>query len=396
MTSAGGLSTCIGRRNIRPACCCRAPPLACAAAAQVAAANGFDRAVSFDMGGTSTDVCLIDGGLPEPAPSLVVGGYPVRLPALAIHTVGAGGGSIAGVDDGGAVTVGPRSAGAIPGPACYGHGGDQATVTDADLLLGRIPADAELPGIGRLDPRAASAAMERAGVTATDVVAVVDAAMTEAVRVVSVAQGVDPRDCALVAFGGAGPLHACAIAEALGMAAVVVPARAGVFSAVGLRRRADPARPRPFHRSGRRPGGGSGRSWCERGTALAGRRVHHVVRLSLRRPEPRAAGRLDRGLPRRPPTTQRIPPRRCVGGGRRRPGAGRARLADRSGHVRRCGAVPVTGPAIVAEEDTTVWVPPGWHGAPGRMARSCCVVRPPDQARGRRAQNGRAGSPRTA
>src|SRR5262249_17874214 len=189
----------------------------------VAAANGFARAVSFDMGGTSTDVCCIDGGLPQPASTFTVGGYPVRLPSLAIHTIGAGGGSIAGVDPGGALAVGPRSAGARPRPACYGHGGTQPTVTDADLALGRIPATAELPGIGHLDVSAAASALSEAGVVPEDVVRVVDAAMTEAVRVVTVAQGIDPRDCALVAFGGAGPLHAAAIAEALAVPAVFVP-----------------------------------------------------------------------------------------------------------------------------------------------------------------------------
>jgi N-methylhydantoinase A/oxoprolinase/acetone carboxylase beta subunit len=186
------------------------------------------------MGGTSTDVCLIVGGVPEPASSRVVAGFPVRLPALDIHTIGAGGGSIAWTDQGGALRVGPRSAGAVPGPACYGRGGRAPTVTDADLVLGRIPAGHPLPGLGRLDVRAAQGALAGAGLAASDVVTVVDAAMVEAVRAVTVARGVDPTALALVAFGGAGPLHACAVAEALGMPAVVVPARAGVLSAVGL------------------------------------------------------------------------------------------------------------------------------------------------------------------
>src|SRR5437763_3205873 len=138
-------------------------------------------------------------------------GFPIRLPSLAIHTIGAGGGSIARVDAGGALTVGPRSAGAVPGPACYGRGGTDPTVTDADLLLGRIPADATFGDLGGLDRDAAARAMERAGVTALGVVRVVDAAMERAVRVVSLERGVDPRALALVAFGGAGPLHACAI-----------------------------------------------------------------------------------------------------------------------------------------------------------------------------------------
>jgi N-methylhydantoinase A/oxoprolinase/acetone carboxylase beta subunit len=190
--------------------------------------------VTFDMGGTSTVVCLVQGGVPEPAPGREVGGFPVRLPSLDIHTIGAGGGSIARLDPGGALVVGPESAGADPGPACYGRGGTAPTVTDADLVLGRIPADAAFAGLGELDTGAARAALEEAGTPADGVVAVVDAAMERALRVVTVQRGVDPRGLALVAFGGAGPLHACALAAALEMRAVIVPPRAGVLSAVGL------------------------------------------------------------------------------------------------------------------------------------------------------------------
>jgi len=234
MTSAGGLMP-VRDAAARPASLLLSGPVAgVRAAAAIAEACGYPDAVSFDMGGTSTDVCLIRGGVPDPAPTLSVAGYPVRLPAVAVHTIGAGGGSIARIDPGGALVVGPESAGAVPGPACYGSGGVDATVTDADLVLGRIPADAVFGARGALDVAAACAALERAGVTAEGVTAVVDASMERAVRVVTVEQGVDPRDLALVAFGGAGPLHACAIADALGMRAVIVPPRAGVFSAVGL------------------------------------------------------------------------------------------------------------------------------------------------------------------
>jgi N-methylhydantoinase A/oxoprolinase/acetone carboxylase beta subunit len=151
-----------------------------------------------------------------------------------VHTIGAGGGSIASVDTGGALVVGPRSAGAVPGPACYGRGGTAPTVTDADVVLGRIEAGVAFPGIGRLEVDAARRALAAAGVRAEDVVTAVDAGMAEALRAVSVGRGVDPAGLVLVAFGGAGPLHACALADALGMPAVLVPARAGVFSAVGL------------------------------------------------------------------------------------------------------------------------------------------------------------------
>ena len=234
MTSSGGLAG-LAEAVERPATLLLSGPAGgVRAAAAAAAAAGFPDAVSFDMGGTSTDVCLVLDGAPAPAAERTVAGFPVRLPALDIHTIGAGGGSIAQLDPGGALAVGPRSAGAVPGPACYGRGGTDATVTDADVVAGRIPHDASFPGIGSLDLDAALAALDRVGVTAEGVLAVVDAAMVQAVRRVTVERGSDPRSLALVAFGGAGPLHACALAEALGMPAVVVPPRAGVLSAVGL------------------------------------------------------------------------------------------------------------------------------------------------------------------
>ena len=234
LTSAGGLVPAGEAAEIPASLLLSGPAGGVRAAAAVAAACGWPDAVSFDMGGTSTDVCLIQGGVSHSTPQREAGGFPVRLPSLDIHTVGAGGGSIARLDTGGALIVGPRSAGAVPGPACYGRGGEEPTVTDADLVLGRIPLGAAFPGLGGLDVEAAGAALARAGVDAGGVVAVVDAGMEEALRQVSVARGVDPRELALVAFGGAGPLHACALAEALGMPAVIVPPRAGVLSAVGL------------------------------------------------------------------------------------------------------------------------------------------------------------------
>ena len=234
LTSAGGLVP-VDEAAERPAALLLSGPAGgVAAGASAALAAGFADAVTFDMGGTSTDVCLVLDGRPAPAAQRSVGGFPVRLPSLDVHTIGAGGGSIARVDAGGALVVGPESAGASPGPACYGLGGPAATVTDADLAAGRIDADAVFPGLGRLDVEAARRALSNAGVTAEGVLAVVDESMVQAVRAVSVARGVDPRGLALVAFGGAGPLHACAVAEALGMPAVVVPPRAGVLSAVGV------------------------------------------------------------------------------------------------------------------------------------------------------------------
>jgi N-methylhydantoinase A len=182
------------------------------------------------MGGTSTDVSLISGGWAERASERRLGGLPIRLPSVDIHTVGAGGGSIVWRDPGGALRVGPQSAGANPGPACYGRGGTEGTVTDANLLLGRLPE--RLSGGVTLDRAAAEGALD--GVDPAAVVDVVNAEMLRALRVVSVEQGHDPADFVLVAFGGAGPLHACQLADELGIRSVLVPEVAGVLSALGL------------------------------------------------------------------------------------------------------------------------------------------------------------------
>ncbi|HVM02500.1 MAG TPA: hydantoinase/oxoprolinase family protein, partial [Acidimicrobiales bacterium] len=160
MTSAGGLVGLEEGAGRPAALLLSGPAGGVRAAAAAAVAAGFPDAVSFDMGGTSTDVCLVLGGAPAPAAERRVAGLPVRLPALDIHTIGAGGGSLARVDPGGALAVGPRSAGAVPGPACYGRGGAEPTVTDADLVAGRIPHDASFPGIGALDVDAALAALD--------------------------------------------------------------------------------------------------------------------------------------------------------------------------------------------------------------------------------------------
>ena len=199
-------------------------------ASLVAKQAGIDKAIAFDMGGTSTDVCLITGEGAERTSERSVGGLPIRLPMIDIHTVGAGGGSIVWRDAGGALRVGPESAGANPGPACYGRGGTRATVTDANLVLGRLPAT--LAGEVELDRPAAEAAL--GDIDAADVIEIVNAEMLRALRVVSVERGHDPAEFALVAYGGAGPLHACALAEELGIETVLVPGAAGVLSALGL------------------------------------------------------------------------------------------------------------------------------------------------------------------
>jgi N-methylhydantoinase A len=230
MRSSGGLAT-LAEAAAHPAFALLSGPAAgVVGAGRAAALAGFERAISFDMGGTSTDVCLIESGTAERSGERSVGGLPVRLPTVDVHTVGAGGGSIAHRDAGGALLVGPASAGADPGPACYGRGGARPTVTDANLLLDRLPE--RLAGGLELDREAAVAAMR--GLDPGDVVRAVDAEMLRALRVVSVERGRDPRDCALVAFGGAGPLHACALAEELGVETVLVPEAAGVLSAFGL------------------------------------------------------------------------------------------------------------------------------------------------------------------
>ena len=211
-------------------------------AARAAQRAGAAGAVCLDMGGTSCDVCVSREGRVEQAGGREVGGRALALPMVDVHTVGAGGGSVAWRDAGGALRVGPRSAGADPGPACYGRGGDQPTVTDAHLLLGHLDSGAALAGDVALDREAAAAALRSLGETlglseeetAMGVVEVAGAEMAQAVRVVTVERGIDPRDLALVAFGGAGPLHATAIAERLDMGRVLVPRSAGVLSALGL------------------------------------------------------------------------------------------------------------------------------------------------------------------
>ncbi len=215
-------------------------------ACRVAAWAGFDRIIGLDMGGTSTDVFLSDatrGGVRRTRES-VVAGVPVSVPMLEIHTVGAGGGSIARFDEGGMLRVGPESAGADPGPICFGRGDDsgmRATVTDANLLLGRLDAESFLGGSVPLHrDRAEKLLGEQKGVLASveefcaGILRVVETEMDKAIRVISVEQGYDPRDFTLVAFGGGGPVHACALARALRIPQVLVPAMPGALSALGI------------------------------------------------------------------------------------------------------------------------------------------------------------------
>jgi N-methylhydantoinase A len=241
MQSNGGVMTAATARGRSVQTLFSGPVGGTIAGVAVAAELGMERLICVDMGGTSFDVSLVIDGQADVEAQVSLDGHPVLSPAVAIHTIGAGGGSVAHVAAGG-LRVGPRSAGAEPGPACYGAGGAEPTVTDANLLLGRLPAAARLGGSLALDPGPAAAALAPiAGQLGLDpvglaggIVAVADAAMANAIRELTVARGIDPRDFSLLAFGGAGPLHAVALAEELELGRVVVPADPGVLSAWGM------------------------------------------------------------------------------------------------------------------------------------------------------------------
>ena len=204
--------------------------------------SGDGNALGFDMGGTSCDVCVVEDGEVRRTDSRQVGGRTIQLPMVDVHTVGAGGGSIGWCDSGGALQVGPRSAGADPGPACYGRGGAEPTVTDANLLLGHLAADSRLAGGIALDDEAANAAIGNLArsleldpiETAAGILRVANQEMVRALRVVTVERGIDPRGFALLPFGGAGPMHAAAIAAELGIETILCPRASGVLSALGL------------------------------------------------------------------------------------------------------------------------------------------------------------------
>lgn len=241
MQSSGGL-TDAGRAAEHAALTVLSGPAGGAAAAALLAARGeHPDLLCFDMGGTSCDVCVVEGGEARQTAGREIAGRTIALPMVDIHTVGAGGGSIGWRDPGGALRVGPRSAGAVPGPACYGRGGTEPAVTDANVVLGRI-GGAELAGGLTLDRAAAETAVDALAAQvgldriacAEGIVRVANAEMVRALRVMTVERGVDPRRFALLAFGGAGPLHACALAEELDMTTVLVPRAGGVLSALGL------------------------------------------------------------------------------------------------------------------------------------------------------------------
>jgi N-methylhydantoinase A len=355
MRSSGGVATPDEAAEHPATILVSGPAAGVVGAARLAAMAGIEDAIAFDMGGTSTDVCLIAGGRAERASERTVAGLPIRLPTVDLHTVGAGGGSLVWTDAGGALRVGPQSAGANPGPACYGRGGTQGTVTDANLLLGRLPR--QLAGGVELDHAAAERALT--GIDPAAVVDVVNAEMLRALRVVSVERGHDPADFALVAFGGAGPLHACELADELGIRTVLVPEVAGVLSALGLvaseeRRDAVRSYLMPLADAGELPREGeadlryAGQSFeltlpLQQDLAEAFHRVHEeqygfaerdreVELVAVRTAETRQGPELE--LPSSEETTT------------------------------------VTGAAVVELAGATCWIPPGWVGArDGRMLR---------------------------
>ena len=346
MRSSGGVAT-VDEAAAHPALVLVSGPAAGAVgAARIASEAGFPNAIAFDMGGTSTDVCPIVGGVAERSSERVVAGLPIRLPTVDIHTVGAGGGSVARLDAGGAVRVGPKSAGAEPGPACYGRGGKEPTVTDANLLLGRLPE--RLAGGVELDSDAAERAMGSLDPAA--VVDVVNAEMLRALRVVSVERGLDPRDFALVAFGGAGPLHACALAEELGIRDVLVPDAAGVLSAVGLvasdeRRDRVESRLVPLDEAGELPRDG------EADLRYAGQSFELTVPLAddlaavFHRAHEERYGYADRARPIELVAIRTADVRRGP-----------------SFDLPRAAELRVEGPHVLEQPGSTVFVPPGWVG----------------------------------
>jgi N-methylhydantoinase A len=401
MLSSGGVGT-LEQAAAHPAGMLLSGPAGGAVAARIVADAGGDApALGFDMGGTSCDTFFLaeGGGESELTVDRVVAGLPVHLPMVDIHTVSAGGGSIAWVDAGGALRVGPQSAGADPGPACYGRGGEQPTVTDANLVLGRLPAQAPIAGGLRLDVGRARAALERLGVgsaeeAAEGVVTVAVNALVHALRVVSVERGHDPAGAALIAFGGAGPLHACELAEQLGATRVLCLPASGVLSAVGL---AAAERRRDASRSLLRPLAGAG-DLAAAAAELAGARNGEVVRAAadlryvgqsfellipfedgdsleaaFHAEHERRYGHADPGHPIelvtlraaavRPGAEVRLVAAGDVERGRR---TIRVRRAEVEAEVLSGTGLPpgtqVRGPAIVEFPETTCLVPPGWVG----------------------------------
>jgi N-methylhydantoinase A len=354
MRSSGGVATPDEAADHPATILVSGPAAGVVGAARLAALAGVENAIAFDMGGTSTDVCLIAGGRAERASERTIAGLPIRLPTVDLHTVGAGGGSLVWKDAGGALRVGPQSAGASPGPACYGRGGTQGTVTDANLLLGRLPQ--KLAGGVELDLSAAEGVL--AGIDPAAVIGVVNAEMLRALRVVSVERGHDPTDFALVAFGGAGPLHACELADELGIRTVLVPEVAGVLSALGLvasEERRDAVRSYlvPLADAGELPTEG------EADLRYAGQSFELTLPLQEDLAEAfHRAHEEQYGFAERDREVQLVAVRTAD----IREGPGLELSLNEE--------TTVYGPAVVELAGSTCWIPPGWVGArDGRMLR---------------------------
>ena len=354
MRSSGGVATPAEAAEHPATILVSGPAAGVVGAARLAALAGMENAIAFDMGGTSTDVCLIADGHAERASERTIAGVPIRLPTVDLHTVGAGGGSIVWRDAGGALRVGPQSAGADPGPACYGRGGTQPTVTDANLLLGRLPDT--LAGGVELDRAAAERAL--AEIDPAAVIDVVNAEMLRALRVVSVERGHDPAAFALVAYGGAGPLHACELADELGITTVLVPEAAGVLSALGLvvsEERRDSVRSYlvPLVEAGELPPAG------EADLRYEGQSFELTVPLEDDLAETFHRAHAEQyGFAERERVVELV--------------------AVRTAHIRpgpnldlpRTEQTKVAGPSLVALPGATCWLAPGWVGArDGRMLR---------------------------
>ncbi len=242
MQSNGGRLPAEGMRRNAITALLSGPAAGVMGAVRQAVRSGHHNLVAFDMGGTSTDVCLVTDGKPELTSEFALDGLPIRTPIIDINTVGAGGGSIIWIDDGGMLRVGPQSAGADPGPACYGRGGSEPTVTDAHVIRRTLRPDAFLGGRMEIDVEASKSAFaplaDRLAMSLEEIadaaVCVADANIVRAMQIISTERGKDPRDYAMVAFGGAGPLHAARVAEDLRIGTIIVPPNAGVLSAYGL------------------------------------------------------------------------------------------------------------------------------------------------------------------
>ena len=384
MQSSGGLTDVTTAAAHAAFTVLSGPAGGAAAAELLAGQTGIPDLVCFDMGGTSCDVCVVTGGAVQRTGGREVAGRPLALPMVDIQTVGAGGGSIAWRDAGGALRVGPRSAGASPGPAAYGRGGELPTVTDAHAVLGRLPGP--LPGPTPVDHDAARAAVARLAAelgmadvesVARGIVEVADTEMLRALRVMTIERGIDPRDYTLLAFGGAGPLHACGLADSLGMRQVLVPTAGGVLSALGMAaadRRSDEARTILLAGDGLTDGallaaaaGADEVTWDVRYrgqshelTVTAGEPTVGGVRAAFEKQHRERYGHTDADAAIEVVTVRRT---------QRVPGPG-VQITEQPG----AAPEPAHGPCVIGADGSTLWLAAGWR-ADGLAAGGLLLTR---------------------